>query len=646
MIPKRLRILRLVELNKLISADVFEQAFSKICVDWADICYENPHAWLSAIVEANDCGKGTALTKASMNFAERVSGYDYISPGYNGFHLLPLLALLRSAEDFKILFIAHAPLQHAVELSLVKDLLRAEDVIVCPSLNARKILCSFHAEFSRHIVVIPHAVEPLPRPESPSVSAIKSRKLVTLGRITEDKLIHRQIDAMAVLREQGIVDVVLEIGGPCLDDHGRTLRYVNELKARIRRLGLEKRVIFHGTVSSKQEKGTFFADAAVCLSLSRAEEESFGKSCAEAVALGVPVITTNWDGLPETVGKCGEILPLYQLEGRQIFDINPADCAQAIIKLLEEAPPQTEFVSQQQLFAPEARGVDYREALFNPANRAQRSSPNTAAAMDFFNQIPAIRAISFSEHKDMYLASLGIRSENILSKKEFKRAAERWELLADLIFQSVRAGGKQLLARQCVPAPVPAIAGIFKEKLDAYPVPVDEDMHRRLIADCLLECDSWARELTLTRLTVQSPFLSAWLLELLEDQNCSTGFFLLAEVNKILASGDAVGAAQCIQQHLAGRQLLENDAALMLYFLQICQQADSVPIMTEILEQWLMRYPDAPQCSVLWPVLASTLIIHEEHYDRGHEALAQVETIIPDFDTTNLRAALIVMEHV
>ncbi len=646
MIPKRLRILRLMELNKSISADVFEQAFAKICVDWADIQYENPQAWLSTIVEVNACGKGTALTKASMNFAERVSEYDYISPGYNGFHLLPLLALLRPANDIKILFIAHAPLQHAVELSLVRDLLRPEDVIVCPSRNARKILCTFHSKFARHIIVIPHVVEPLPRPESPAASAIGSRKLVTLGRITEDKLIHRQIDAMAILRERGVADVVMEIAGPCRDGSGRTLRYVNELKARIRRLGLEKWVSFRGVVSSKQDKSAFFADAAVCLGLSRAEEESFGKSCAEAVAMGVPVITTNWDGLPETVGKCGKILPLYQLEGRQIFDINPADCAEAIIKLLEEVPPNAEFVSQKQLFAPEARGADYREALSHPTNRVQESFPDTDSAMNFFNQIPAIRAISPSEHQDMYLASLGIRSENIISEREFCRAAERWVLIADLIFQSVRAGGKQLLAHQRPPAPAPPIPGIFKEKLDSYPVPVDDDMYRRLIADCLLECESWSRELTLTILTGESRFLSAWLLELLEDQKCSTGFLLVAEVNNKLASGDAASAARCMQQHLAGRQLLENDAALMLYFLQICQQADSVAIMTEILEHWLMRYPDAPQCSALWPVLASTLIIHEEQYERGQETLAQVENIIPDFDTTNLRAALIVMEHV
>lgn len=35
-------------------------------------------------------------------------------------------------------------------------------------------------------------------------------KLVTLGRITEDKLIHRQIDTMALLRQQGVDDIVME----------------------------------------------------------------------------------------------------------------------------------------------------------------------------------------------------------------------------------------------------------------------------------------------------------------------------------------------------------------------------------------------------------------------------------------------------
>lgn len=643
--PRRCRILRLTEQNSLFSADVFEQNFATTCSAWADIYYEHPLEWLNKIGGMNEGGSGTPLKTAEETFTKCVGGYDYISPGYNGFHLLPLLALLRTNRGPKLLFIAHAPVQHAVELSLAKDLLRPGDIIICPSLNARQILCTFHAGFARYTVVIPHATEPLPCTRSAADSAVSPKKLVSLGRITEDKLIHRQIDAMAILRQQGVDDVVMEIAGPVFDNRGKTIPYINELKARIHRLGLEHQVAFKGTLHTPMERGSFIAEAAVCINLSRAEEESFGKSCAEAVALGVPVLATCWNGLPETVGKCGTILPLSQLEGRQIFDIDPADCAREILKLLHQPPSPADFSSQQQLFAAGGSSAAYEKALAHPPS-LDDEAPEKNAAVDFFSLIPAIRAFCPSERQDMYLAALGIRSENITSPTAYSVAAQRWERLADLIFHSIRARGKQLLAHRFDYTPASPLLDCLQKKIPVGPELVDEQMDSILLADCLRQCDSWARELTLTRLTAGSPSLGAWTLEILKNKPSATGFLLMAEVNRLLAGGDAAGAAYYLQQRLGERILLENDAPLMLYFLEICRHAGREHLLADVLENWLRRYPDAPQCSALWPVLAKNLILHKEHLHLGKEILARVEALIPDFDTSNLHSALIAMESV
>lgn len=641
---ERYRILRLTELGKLISADVFEQNFKGICSKWADIRYEDPRHWLERITRTNRSGKGISLHSAQKIFADTLADYHFVSPGYNGFRLLPLLAFLRTTQPLKILFIAHAPVQHVVELSLVKDMLRPGDVIVCPSVSARNILCNYSLEFSQYINVIPHFVEKFPRSAPLSAAAGKPRRLVTIGRITEDKLLHRQIDALAILREQGIDDLIMEIAGPCHDESGKPLQYVNELKARIRRLDLQNLVVFRGTLLTQHEKSAFFADAAICISLSRAEEESFGKSCAEAVTMGVPVITTNWNGLPETVGKCGEVLPLYQLEGRHIFDVDPADCARAIIKLLKQPPAEADFAAQEKLFSPATRGVDYQNALLFPSSCISKP-PDTGLSADIFALIPAIRAISPVQRRDLYLASLGIMSENITSETECNRAAKRWEVLADLTFHSIRARGKELLANQNITPPSPPVPEGFRELLD-YPGGADEEMGTALLADCLRECDSWARGLTLSRLTARSPRLAPWSHAVLHNQTDSTFFLLSAEVNKLQAGGENLGAARFVKQHLAGRNLGENDVALLLYFLEICQQADCVTLMTDVLENWLSRYPDAPQCSPLWLILATNLIIHEENHQKGKEALAQIERIIPGYDTANLRSALQALEYV
>jgi glycosyltransferase involved in cell wall biosynthesis len=642
--PSRCKILRLTELNKLISADVFESNFSRACREWADICYEHPQTWLEKITAPKDKGKGISFNLAVKKFASNVAGYDYISPGFNGFHLLPLLAFLRSQQDTRLLFIAHAPVQHAVELSLVKDLLRPGDVIICPSVNARKILCVFSSEFARYTVVIPHFTHPLPRPEPLSSSVTVPRKLVSLGRITEDKLIHRQIDAMAILKQQGVDDIVMEIAGPCQDENGRTLSYVNELQARIRRLGLDKHVVFKGTLHTPEEKGAFFASAAVCINLSRAEEESFGKSCAEAIIMGIPVISTHWNGLPETVGKCGEIIPLSHDEGRQIVDIDPADCAQAIIKLLHIPPQPADFSCQAQLFSVGGSGADYKKTLLRSISIVEDMS-DSDASVDFFALIPAIRAFSPPERRYMYLAFLNIHDENCPSGKALDSTTEGWELLAELIFQSVRARGQKLLSHQFEYTPAPPLPDTYGEILACSEL-LDKEISKRLLADCLLACDPWSRELTLIRLTALSPALSVWSLKILRSHCSSTSFLFRAEVNRLLACGEVTGAAYFIKKDLAGRDLQENDTDLMLYFLEICRQADCVNIMTDILEPWLKRYPDAPQCSVLWPVLAINLIIYDEQYEHGKSSLAQIERIIPDFDTSKLRSALTALEYV
>jgi len=636
--PRPCRILRLTERNTLISADVFEQNFSQACVAWAEIRYEHPQKWLEKIRASKENGQGTAFHAAVGNFNKITAGYDFISPGFNGFHLLPLLAYLRREHDVRLLFIAHAPVQHAVELSLVKDLLRPGDVIICPSVNAREILCAFSAAFARHTVVIPHGTPPLPRPEPLAASATMPRKIVSLGRITEDKLIHRQIDALAICRQQGIGNVVMEIAGPCHDEHGRMLGYVNELQARVRRLGLEEQVRFIGPLQTPEEKGALFAGAAVCINLSRAAEESFGKTCAEAVIMGIPVITTRWNGLPETVGACGEIVPLSQIEGRWLVDIDPADCARAMIKLLHTPPTPADFSRQKQLFACGRSGAEYKKTLSQPT-AAAGGTPEPAASTDFFDLIPAIRAFSRSERRDMYLAALGILAEPCPSAKALASAAEDWALLAELIFQSVRARGQQLLAHHCKYTPAPPISAAFLA-LSPCPEPLDERLERRLLADCLRECDSWARELTITRVTALSPTLSSWAWELLQTHRGSAGFLFQAKINRLLAGGDAAGAAQCLKNHLAESTLRENDGPLLLYFLEICRQADCVPIMTDILAKWLASFPDAPQCSALWPVFAFNCILHAGRYEEGKKALAQTERLLPDFDGSSLRAAL------
>jgi glycosyltransferase involved in cell wall biosynthesis len=631
----------LTEADTLISADVFEQNFSRACGDWAEICREHPRQWLDRTLAPQKNGQATAFTAAVAGFARSTAGYDFVSPGFNGFHLLPLLAILRGDQGPRLLFIAHAPVQHAVELSLVADLLRPGDVIICPSRNAREILCAFSARLAPYAVGIPHCIPPLPRP--PVLAAASPRRIVSLGRITEDKLIHRQIDALALCVQQGGSDVVMEIAGPCVDERGRVLGYVHELQARVRRLGLERQVRFVGPLHGPEEQGAFLAGAAVCVNLSRAAEESFGKTCAEAVTMGVPVVATRWNGLPETVGPCGDLLPVQRVKGRWIVDVDPADCARAIRRLLHDPPSPADFSRQQRVFSSDCIGGAYKKALLQPPADAG-TAPETTAAPDVFALIPAIRAFSGPERRRMYLAGLGVQAEDaaVLS---LDRDAAQWRILADLIFQSVRARGQQLLSHcpECAPA-----AAVDEPFLAASPWPeqLEQEWEQRLFADCLRECDGWARELTLIRLAADSPGLSAWVRRLLETHQGSAGMVVQARVHSLLAAGAAEDAARFLKNHLSARPLAEHDVPLLLLLVEICRQADCGRILTDVLGQWLAIFPDGPQCAALWPVLAFNLIVREESYALGKQALEHAAQLLPDFDASHLRGALTALQCV
>ena len=634
------RILRLTEANTLISADVFERNFSRACGAWAEIRREHPRQWLDRTLFHKTNGPATTFKEAVAGFAQSTAGYDFVSPGFNGFHLLPLLAFLRGDHGPRLLFIAHAPVQHAVELFLVADLLRPGDVIICPSGNAREILCAFSSRLAPYAVVIPHCIPPLPQP---SVVAASPRRIVSLGRITEDKLIHRQIDALALCVQQGLTDVVMEIAGSCVDEHGRALAYVLELQARIRRLGLERQVRFVGSLHGPEEQGAFLAGAAVCVNLSRAAEESFGKTCAEAVTMGVPVVATRWNGLPETVGPCGEILPVQRVEGRWIVDVDPADCAQAIHRLLRCPPSPADFSRQQQLFSSENSGEAYKKALLQPPADVG-TALETAATTDLSDCIPAIRAFSPSERRRMYLAGLGVQAEDGTAQS-LDRDAEQWRNLADLIFQSVRVRGQRLLAHCHEYSPAAAVGEDF---LAASPCPeqLEDEWAQRLFADCLRECDGWARELTLIRLAAGSPGLSAWVWRLLEAHQGAAGMVVQARVHSLLADGAAEKAAQFLKNHLSARPLGEHDVSLLLQLIEICRQADCAGVITGLLAQWLSIFPDGPQCAALWPVLAFNLIVREESYEQGKQALEHAAQLLPDFDASHLRAALTALQCV
>jgi glycosyltransferase involved in cell wall biosynthesis len=147
------------------------------------------------------------------------------------------------------------------------------------------------------VEVVPNSVE-LPPEQALEKKQWRSEgrlRLIFLSRLHEKKGIDLLIKALSQL----VPDVELDIYGSGSKD------YLEKLKNLAIHQGLEDRVRFHGHVSGESKARAFLnADLFVLPSHS----ENFGIAIAEALAHGVPVITTNktpWTSLDEMgCGRC------------------------------------------------------------------------------------------------------------------------------------------------------------------------------------------------------------------------------------------------------------------------------------------------------------------------------------------------------
>ncbi len=108
------------------------------------------------------------------------------------------------------------------------------------------------------------------------------------------------------------------------------LKKNGETKKLIGNLGLEKHVRFVSGITTAEIVGLY---AEATLVVVPSIYEGFGLPAGEAMACGLPVISTNGGALPEVVGNCGIIVPIR----------NELAIANAITELLENKDRQTQL---------------------------------------------------------------------------------------------------------------------------------------------------------------------------------------------------------------------------------------------------------------------------------------------------------------
>jgi glycosyltransferase involved in cell wall biosynthesis len=123
------------------------------------------------------------------------------------------------------------------------------------------------------------------------------------GRLTPEKGIMELIEAMLLLRDQPNIKLLV-MGSSFYENADKDNPFIYELKARAQQLG--DRIRFTGYI--KHELIPNYLAAADTAVIPSTWQEPFGLTVVEAMAAGLPIITTDRGGIPEIVSKDNAIM--------------------------------------------------------------------------------------------------------------------------------------------------------------------------------------------------------------------------------------------------------------------------------------------------------------------------------------------------
>jgi len=227
---------------------------------------------------------------------------------------------------------------------------RRADKIVVPSLSVARVAREWSNIPNEKIVIIPNAVD-VPEaglPLQTSTSSVESWQggnvhVGFLGRLDPIKRVTDLVSAVALLDSRFVLDVYG-------DGANRAT-----IEREIDRLNLNPRVTLHGATANPQA-----AIQGMHVLALPSQAEGFGLVLIEAMALGVPVVATDVDGIRDVVEheKTGLLVPVA----------SPDALAAAIRRVSEDEPLRTQLVRNalehvRQSFSWERVMAEYRKLL-------------------------------------------------------------------------------------------------------------------------------------------------------------------------------------------------------------------------------------------------------------------------------------------
>ncbi len=197
-------------------------------------------------------------------------------------------------------------LSHLTRLSV-----KEADMVIAVSQNTKRDLVRLFGLDEEKVCVIYHGTNESFQPiASHPLENFRKRRglpesfILFVGTMEPRKNLERLLEAFAQVKKDSKLPHKLVIAGPRGWFSEKTL-------AAAERLGLEDEVLFSGYIPQKELPFWYnAAQAFVYPSL----YEGFGLPVMEAMACGVPVITSNTSSLPEVVGEAGVKIDPYSVE--------------------------------------------------------------------------------------------------------------------------------------------------------------------------------------------------------------------------------------------------------------------------------------------------------------------------------------------
>ncbi len=227
----------------------------------------------------------------------------------------PFKKIITGHDVIPYIFPEHAPRQSLYFKYFLPLLIKSCEALVFVSENTRRDFDRIYGLGDKPTFVVPNGVnhekfKPAPGGDAPRKYGL-DKYFLCLGDMRPYKNVGRAVEAFKMA---GLSDHVLAIVGN-KDD-----RFYPEVAARVRSLGMEKKVVFTGYAPDADLPGLYSsARAFVFPSL----YEGFGLPPLEAMACGCPVISSDKTSIPEVLGDAA----LY-FEGE-----DPADMARAMIEV-------------------------------------------------------------------------------------------------------------------------------------------------------------------------------------------------------------------------------------------------------------------------------------------------------------------------